>query len=73
MPKFAALSFLPVWALFHPARTMAQGETTSAIAGQVRDESGASISNARVAIIGNETSLRRGVLTDIAAVSNSRS
>jgi hypothetical protein len=42
----------------------AQGETTSAIAGQVRDESGGAIPKARVTVIGNETGLKRSVLTD---------
>ena len=43
---------------------MAQGETTSAIAGQVLDESGGALVHAHVTIVNNETGLKRSVLTD---------
>jgi hypothetical protein len=64
VPKYALLVFLSTWVLFHPILARAQGETTSAIAGQVRDESGGAIPQARVTITGNETGLKRCVLTD---------
>ncbi len=68
MPKFAALSFAILFIalagrLISPTRAIAQGETTSAIAGQVTDESGGAITHAQVAIVSNETGLRRSVLT----------
>jgi hypothetical protein len=43
---------------------MAQGETTSAILGQVTDESGAAIPGATVSITNRQTSLQRSVQTD---------
>jgi len=43
---------------------MAQGETTSAILGQVTDASGAAIPGATVSITNRETSMRRSLSTD---------
>ncbi|MGA8367962.1 MAG: carboxypeptidase regulatory-like domain-containing protein [Candidatus Acidiferrales bacterium] len=46
-----------------PARTPAQGETTSAIVGQVTDVTGAAIPRARVTITNRETGLQRTLKT----------
>jgi len=43
---------------------MAQGETTSAILGQVTDASGAAIPGATVSITNRETGMRRSLSTD---------
>ena len=51
------LSLLPVWAL-------AQGETTSAIVGQVTDATNAAIPGATVTITNRETALQRSAKTD---------
>jgi hypothetical protein len=50
--------------LLQPARSCAQGETTSAIAGKVTDQTGAAIANAEVTVANNATGLRRNVRTD---------
>jgi Carboxypeptidase regulatory-like domain len=50
--------------LVFPWRTAAQGETTSAIGGQVTDVSGAAIPGATVTISNLETGLRRALKTD---------
>src|SRR5580704_18083235 len=47
-----------------PALAIVQGETTSAIAGQVLDQNNTGIPNASVAIRGNENGLRRNAQTD---------
>ena len=47
---------------------MAQGETTSAILGQVTDASGAAIPGATVSITNRQTSLQRSVQTDAGAL-----
>ena len=44
--------------------TYSQGETTSAIVGQVRDGSGAVVAGAKVTIIDRETGMRRSANTD---------
>ena len=54
----AVVTFLP------PAQAMAQGETTSAIVGQVRDTTNAVVPDAAVAITNLETGLRRSAKTD---------
>jgi hypothetical protein len=46
-----------------PTSTQAQGETTSAIVGQVTDATGAAVPDATVAITSRETGLRRSVRT----------
>src|SRR3984885_1333114 len=47
-----------------PKATYSQGETTSAIVGQVRDGSGAVVAGATVAVIHRETGMRRSSKTD---------
>jgi hypothetical protein len=47
-----------------PLHTLAQGETTSAITGQVSDASGAAVSGAIVTITNKETGLKRSAATD---------
>jgi len=49
---------------FAPAVVHSQGETTSAIVGQVTDPTGAAIPGARVSIINRETGLQRSAITD---------
>lgn len=51
---------------FLPAKASAQGETTSAIVGQVRDTTSAVVPSATVAITNLETGLRRSAKTDAA-------
>ena len=61
------LRFLSVIAvLLLPAGAWAQGETTSAIVGQVTDSSNAVVPNATVAITNHDTGLKRTAKTDSA-------
>jgi Carboxypeptidase regulatory-like domain len=55
---------LAVVASLPPAQALAQGETTSAIVGQVRDTTSAVVPGATVAITNLETGLRRSAKTD---------
>ena len=66
MLRSALLSFLVVgWFNFVlPKATYSQGETTSAIVGQVRDGSGAVVAGATVTIVDRETGMRRSAKTD---------
>jgi hypothetical protein len=50
--------------LLTPTRLVAQGETTSAILGQITDATGAGIPGATVIVTNNETGLKRTCLTD---------
>src|SRR5580700_6500831 len=47
-----------------PEATFSQGETTSAIVGQVSDASGAAVPGATVKVTNKETGLRRSASTD---------
>ncbi len=63
----SALSIFVFVGLFHfllPEVTFSQGETTSAIIGQVRDASDAAVPNATVIITNKETGLKRSAKTD---------
>jgi hypothetical protein len=56
--------FLAALCFFSPVRLWAQGETTSAISGQVTDASSAAISGATVTIVSTENGLKRSAKTD---------
>ncbi len=66
MLRSALLIFVLVgWLhLVSPKATYSQGETTSAIVGQVRDGSGAVVAGATVTIVDRETGMRRSSKTD---------
>jgi Carboxypeptidase regulatory-like domain len=53
-------------ACLHPSEARAQGETTSAIVGEVRDATRAVVAGATVSITNRETGLKRGAQTDAA-------
>ena len=57
--RLAALLFLAL-----PISAFPQGETTSAIAGQVTDETAAAVFGARVTITNRDTGLQRSLVTD---------
>jgi hypothetical protein len=59
-----ALLLTAAFCLLTPVRLRAQGETTSAITGQVTDTSSAAISGATVTIVSTENGLKRSVKTD---------
>ena len=50
--------------LLHLEVTFCQGETTSAIIGQVSDETGAALAGSMVTITNTETGLKRSAATD---------
>src|ERR1700723_994338 len=56
--------FLGLLLSLHPTVTLAQGETTSAIVGQVTDATNAAIPGATVTITNRETALQRTAKTD---------
>jgi len=56
--------FLGLLLSLHPMVTLAQGQTTSAIVGQVTDATNAAIPNATVTITNRETALQRTAKTD---------
>src|SRR6202161_4615596 len=56
--------FLGLLLSLHPTVTLAQGETTSAIGGQVTDATNAAIPGATVTITNRETALQRSAKTD---------
>src|SRR5271155_2229206 len=58
------LTFAAFCLFLFPAETLAQGETTSAIVGQVTDATSAAIAGATVTITNRETALQRGAKTD---------
>src|SRR5580700_700297 len=55
---------LAIVASLSPPQALAQGETTSAIVGQVRDTTSAVVPDATVTIANPETGLRRSAKTD---------
>ena len=59
-----AMFVLVVLLLWLPATTAAQGETTSAIVGQVSDATGAAVPHADVTAVNKDTGLRRNGKTD---------
>lgn len=59
-----APSIVIIAGLFSPAVAFGQGETTSAIVGEVKDATGALVPAAVVTVINHETGLRRTVKTD---------
>ena len=61
--RFALFLVLSVACLL-PAEALAQGETTSAIVGEVRDATNAVVPGATVTITNHETGLRRSAKTD---------
>jgi hypothetical protein len=61
-PHFAFLVLMV--ACLVPVKALAQGETTSAIVGQVRDATNAVVPGAIVTITNSETGLRRNAKTD---------
>jgi hypothetical protein len=64
MTKFWPLAALAIWWLADPHPLRAQGETTSAISGQVRDQTGAAVRGATVAVTSDENGSKRSVATD---------
>jgi len=66
MPRTAACIFglLVLFQFLSPLVAFPQGETTSAIIGQVSDESGAAVPGSMVTITNTETGLKRSATTD---------
>ena len=62
--KLIVASLIVLIILLSPAKEFAQGETTSAIFGQVSDASGAAVPGATVMIQNAETGLKRAATTD---------
>src|ERR1700686_4910439 len=60
----AIFIFVGLFNFLLPETTFSQGETTSAIVGQVSDASGAAVPSATVTVTNKETGLRRNASTD---------
>jgi len=63
-PVFRLVALVVAAAFLIPAEALPQGETTSAIVGEVRDTSGALVSGAAVTITNRENGLNRTAKTD---------
>src|ERR1700687_3589791 len=63
-PTLPILVFVASFHFLLPEVTFSQGETTSAIIGQVSDASGAAVPGAAVTATNKETGLRRSASTD---------
>src|SRR6266478_841354 len=66
MLRSALSIFVLAWSFYFllPEAAFSQGETTSAIIGQVSDASGAAVPGATVTVTNEETGLRRSGITD---------
>jgi hypothetical protein len=62
--KFSILVLIGSFLFLLPEAAFSQGETTSAIVGQVSDASGAAVPNATVTVTNKETGLKRSAKTD---------
>jgi hypothetical protein len=62
--RAAVLVVLTIAASIFPAKALAQGETTSAIVGQVTDATGAVVPGASITITNQETGLKRSATSD---------
>src|ERR1700692_1329682 len=64
LSTFSMFIFVGLIHFLLPEATFSQGETTSAIVGQVSDASGAAVPGATVTVTNKETGLRRSASTD---------
>src|ERR1700676_5753675 len=63
-PILSIVVFVGMFHFLLPEVTFSQGETTSAIIGQVSDASGGAVPSATVTVTNNETGLKRSASTD---------
>jgi uncharacterized GH25 family protein len=63
-PAVSLFVFVAWFHFFLPEAAFSQGETTSAIVGQVSDASGAGVPGAAVTVTNKETGLKRSARTD---------